>query len=170
MQSKFFYFLFPCALLLFLAECKKESLMTEETDATLLAKASATSGFTYYKNSPLIYRSSPQSGHTGYFRVRFNDIALNALTDGGKLPAGGTFPAGSLVVKELHGDSAGTDLIGYAVMEKLPADSNANQGWLWGEYVLSGAGGTRISSKGNICVSCHSMNDRDKIRVFNLFP
>lgn len=141
-----------------------------ETDATLLAKASASSGFTYYKNDSSVIRSSPQSAHAGYFRVKFNSIALAALSDYGKLPSTATFPNGSLVVKELHTDSTANSIIGYAVMEKIPTDTNASEGWVWGEYVLSGAGGYKVNGKGAICTGCHSMNDRDKVRVFNLFP
>lgn len=170
MRSSFIYIIFLCALSSLVMQCKKDTRVMEETDAALLTKASQSSGFTYYKNDSGIIRSSPQSAHTGYFRVRFNDIALRALTDGGKLPIGASFPTGSLVVKELHGDSTGTNLIGYAVMEKTPSDTSASQGWVWGEYVLSGAGGYRVSGKGAICTGCHNSNDRDKIRVFNLFP
>lgn len=117
----------------------------------------------------MIYHASAPSAHHGYIRVRFNSIALSALTDGGKLPVGGTFPTGSLVVKELHADSLGTGLFGYAIMEKLPTDSNQANGWVWGEYNLSMAG-TSVNTKGTQCTGCHSVDDRDMARVFDLFP
>ena len=159
---------FLCTLLM---QCRKESALSpQETDTLLLAKATPVNGFSYYKNDSAIIRSSPQSAHAGYFRVRFNDIAERALTDGGKLPVGASFPTGSLVVKELHTDSTGNNLIGYAVMEKSPTDTSAAQGWVWAEYITSGAGGYKIGGKGAICTGCHSTNDRDKVRLFNLFP
>ena len=161
--------LFMVGLAGLLMQCKKDSVAAMETDQALLAKASKVGGMYYYKNDTTIHRSSPQSAHAGYFRVRFNSIARTALTDGGKLPAGSYFPEGSLVVKELHNDSSGNNMIGYAVIEKLPSDTSASEGWVWAEYVTN-SNGYKIGGKGAICISCHSMNDRDNIRVFNLFP
>ena len=140
-----------------------------ETDHALFAKAANRAGFTYYKGDSTIHRSSPLAAHNSFFRVRFNSIALAALTDNGKLPVGGTFPTGSLIVKELQSDSLGTNNYGYAVMEKLPTDSNQHDGWVWAEYDQS-VNGTVVHDKGSICVSCHNVNARDKVRVFNIFP
>ena len=169
MIHKIVYVIFLSALWLLLMECSKPIHTKPESDQDLFSRSSATAGYTYYKGSPVIYRSSPQSAHAGYFRVRFNDIAGAALTDSGRLPVSGAFPSGSLIVKELHQDSTGNNIIGYAVMEKLPDDPAQNNGWVWAEYQNSGAG-YMIGSKGGICVSCHSMNDRDKVRLFDLFP
>ena len=169
MGSRIVMGLFIVGLAGLLMQCKKDSTVAMETDQALLLKASKVSGMSYYKDDTTIHRSSPQSAHAGYFRVRFNNIAKAVLTDGGILPVGNFFPEGSLVVKELHNDSTGNNMIGYAVMEKLPSDTNASQGWVWTEYVTN-SNGYKIGGKGAICTSCHSMNDRDKIRVFNLFP
>ncbi|MCW3127247.1 MAG: hypothetical protein JWO03_2905 [Bacteroidetes bacterium] len=152
-----------------LIECSKTAPKPEETDAGIFAKSVTKEGFTYYKSDSTIHRSSPQSAHSGFFRVRFNLIAYAALTDNGKLPAGGSFPVHSLVVKELHDDSTGNNPHGYAIMEKLPDDTSAAGGWVWAEYGLTGTGYT-INNKGAICTSCHSTNSRDKVRVFDLFP
>lgn len=152
-----------------LMQCKKDSAQTMETDQVLLARSSRLGGMFYYKDDTTIHRSSPQSAHAGYFRVRFNNTARTVLTDGGKLPDGKFFPEGSLVVKELHNDSTGNNISGYAVMEKLPSDIDAAEGWVWAEYVTNSQG-YKVGGKGAICTGCHSMNDRDKIRVFNLFP
>ena len=153
-----------------MAGCHKETTQpVYETDQALFAKATSLNGFTYYKNSDSIYRSSPQSAHVAYFRVRFNAIAQSALNDSGKLPVGTHFPVGSIIVKELHPDSLGLTPAGYAIMEKQPSDTNQNESWLWAEYNHTGSGNT-INNKGAICTSCHSINDRDKIRLFNLFP
>ena len=102
--------------------------------------------------------------------MRFNSIALSALTDNGKLPAGGSFPTGSLVVKELWRDSLGATLAGYAIMEKLPNDTNQAAGWVWAEVGPTG-GGYMLSSKGDICTGCHGESgNRDYVRLFELFP
>jgi hypothetical protein len=170
MKNRLIYTTFFLTASLLLMQCKKSASLTQtETDAALFAKASSHSGFTYYKGDSTIYHASAPSAHHGYIRVRFNTIALSALTDGGKLPVGGAFPTGSLVVKELHGDSLGTGLFGFAIMEKLPTDSNQASGWVWGEYNLSMMG-TTVDTKGAQCTGCHSVDDRDMVRVFDLFP
>lgn len=157
------------ALLLSLTQCRKDTTQpAPETDATLFAKATA-GGYTYYKSDPAVYHSSPQSAHGGFFRVRFNSIAQAVLTDQGKLPVGGSFPTGSIIVKELHGDTTGSNIGVYAIMEKLPDDTSQADGWIWAEVNTSGAGYT-INNKGAICTGCHSVGDRDKVRVFDLFP
>lgn len=155
-------------LLALFSQCKKEAVATD-TDQDLITAAEATTGFTYYKNDSTIVHSSPQSAHNAYFRVKYNDIAYAALTDGGKLPAGGTFPEGSLVVKELYNSPTGA-LINLAIFKKDSGNSNAEAGWLWGEYSASGSVYHSISQKGNGCISCHSTDARDYNRVFELFP
>lgn len=169
MQTRLLYLLL-LAVSLFVVQCRKEKTPAgPETDAALFAKAQSLNGFAYYQDNSQIHRSSPQSAHKAFFRVRFNVIAQAALTDSGKLPQGGVFPAGSLIVKELQNDSLGTQPAGFAVMEKLPGDINQQQGWVWAEYKLNGSGYV-ISEKGAICTGCHSNNGRDDVRVFNLFP
>ena len=169
MRNKLYILLLP-VLCLILMQCQKEhTSQPAETDQGIFTKATAVSGFTYYKGNDSVYKSSPQSAHVAYFRVRFNAVAQAALTDGGKLPNGASFPTGSLIVKELHQDSLGTSPSGYAIMEKLPNDTNQAETWVWAEYNLSGTGYT-INKKGAICTSCHSMDQRDKVRLFNLFP
>ena len=166
------------SLFVLFSECAKHkaavntvpATQSPETDSALLAKAASLTGY-YYKNNDTIFPSAPASAHKAFFRVRFNDIAKNALTDNGKLPVGTTFPSGSLIVKELHDNAAGTALKGYAIMEKLPADPNAGGQWVWAEYVSTTTpSGILIAGKGSECISCHSSGDRDKLRLFDLFP
>lgn len=150
---------------IFFQSCKKE---LTDIDVALYNESKSTTGFTYYKNDATIKPKSNESPHSKYFRVRFNAIAQAALTDNGKLPAGSTFPEGSLIVKELY-DSPTADLKFLAIMKKESANENAVDGWLWLE--IKGDGGAYISSKekGSQCVSCHSTNDRDYTRLFDLF-
>jgi len=149
-----------------LTQCKK----TTETDKLLFDKISSTTGFTYYKNNDSIQSSSSASPHNAFFRVRFNAIALAALTDNGKLPAGGSFPEGSLIVKELY-DSPTGSLKLLAVMEKATGNSAAGSNYLWAEFEADGRAAFSTSKKGNGCISCHSSSgNRDLTRLFELFP
>lgn len=169
-----------CCVVLFVLfifiQCAKQEQRTDrpiimETDSALFAKITAQEGFHYYQNSDRMLLSSSASAHNKFFRVRFNEKALAALSDNGKLPAGGSFPAGSLIVKELRSGNAGEILNGYAVMEKLPDDTNAGAQWIWAEYFsTSQPNGVALHEKGRQCISCHSTGDRDKVRLFTLFP
>lgn len=163
------------ATAMFLSQCKKKEEQqpvpqpVQSSDQLLFYKSIKTSGFVYYKNNNAVIPSSSPSAHNPYFRVRFNTIAANALTDNGKLPVGGSFPTGSLVVKELYNTETG-ELKFLAVMEKLPTDTNSGAGWLWGEYYADGTVFNGIADKGAACISCHSTNARDYVRLFDLFP
>ena len=155
------------SLLFFFSQCKKKA--TEE-DKMLFDKAKVTTGFTYYKNNSTVLASSPQSAHNAFFRVRFNATARAALTDSGRLPAGGSFPDGSLIVKELY-DSQSGSLQLLAVMEKATGNSLSGANWLWAEYKDDGALVYSISKKGEGCTGCHgSAGSRDYMRLFELFP
>lgn len=142
------------------------------TDNELYNASTTTSGFTYYKSDNTVTTSSPESAHTGFFRVRFNDVAFAALTDNGKLPAGSTFPEGSLIVKELHNQADGSDQSGVAIMIKRPNDPNADaNGWVWAEYFSGPNTGFSVSTKGAGCTGCHGASgNRDQVRLFALFP
>jgi hypothetical protein len=154
------------ALVTLLSNCKKDK--TTASDATLFEKSNTTTGFYYYKNNTAILESSKPSAHNKYFRMRYNKIAFDAMTDNGKLPIGKQFPEGSLVVKELYDSKSGSVVL-LAVMSKETGNENLASGWLWGEYSPSGSTVYSISKKGSACVSCHSTDARDYTRVFDLF-
>jgi hypothetical protein len=155
--------------LLFLSlmtSCKHEPVESKED---LLFKAAVSDkGFEWYKGSSKVLRSSAPSAHNLWFRVKYNRIASAALTDQGKLPAGGSFPEGSLVVKELFDEENG-DLKLLAVMEKSLGASTAGAGWNWVEFKPDGSVFFKLASKGEGCISCHSEQDRDFNRIFDLF-
>lgn len=164
-----------------LVQCTKETpepdpappkTVTAITDQELLDMAKTATGYTYYKNSNDITASSPASGHNAFFRVRFNATALAALTDNGKLPEGGTFPEGSVIVKELHKLQDGSEQTGVAVMIKRKGDPNASEkDWVWGEYFGgSTTNAISVSTKGTKCLGCHAGSKRDMVRAFELFP
>jgi hypothetical protein len=165
--------------------CKKDDPLTEPVgnipgppgsptagitnlDSFLVAQSHLLQNFTWYKNDPVIRESSNASAHNKYFRVRFNAIANAALSAQGKLPAGGAFPQGSLVVKELYDTPTGPVKL-LAILLKDSANSYAVNGWLWAELKPDGGNYISATAKGAQCVSCHSANSRDYTRIFDLF-
>jgi hypothetical protein len=145
--------------------CKKEEA---PEDKILSEEVNILANFKYYKNNTLYRLSSAQSAHNPYFKVRFNTIAYAALTDNGRLPAGGSFPQGSVVVSELYENNPGYIKL-MAVMKKSNSP-NAVNGWLWSEMLYDGSTAYSVAKKGGECVNCHSNNSRDQVRVFNQFP
>jgi hypothetical protein len=132
-----------------------------DANGALFAEVTA-SGYTYYQSGATL----PGLGPHGSFKLRFNSVAAGALDSSGELPSGGSFPTGSILVKEVHN---GSTLTLYAVMKKDPANANAGSGWLWAEMGPSGAVVVSVTAKGSGCVSCHSLSpNRDLSRVFDL--
>ncbi len=128
--------------------------------------ASSTSGYTYYIGTPGITAGEGNSTH-GFERVRLNSIAQTALDSLGKLP-GASFPAGSIIVKEIYPSATGS-LSLYAVMKKDASNSSAGSGYLWAEFKPDGSTTFSISKKGDGCISCHSNStNRDLVRTFDL--
>jgi len=122
------------------------------------------SGYTFYKNGNILPGISP-SPH-GSFKLRFNATAQAALDTTGELAIGGTFPTGSILVKEVY---TGGNLDLYAVMKKDPSNGNASSGWTWAEYDTDGSTITSVTAKGTACVSCHaSADNRDLVKTFDL--
>ena len=163
------------ALTLLVLACKKEkqeedpALAKGLTDESLYQTIKSSTDYTFYKDDNSIKASSKATAHGPWFRVRFNKIAAAALTDNGKLPVGSTFPEGSIVVKELYETQQG-GLKYIAVMQKASKNENQNATWVWGEYEADGKVYNGIGTKGSACVGCHSSGDRDKVRLFELFP
>jgi hypothetical protein len=160
------------SLIVFAFACSKEEM--KEVEKTSMSSESIfediikVQNYTFYQGDSSVVPSSPQSAHSAYFRVRFNAIAAGALIDNGKLPTNGTFPEGSVIVKDLYNTQTG-NLALYAVMKKASNDVNSKNGWLWAEYYPNGQVIYKIANKGGGCVSCHSTNQRDYIRLFDLF-
>lgn len=152
-------------LALLFVSCKKEEEAEEQANKDLYCEIGK-SGFSYYAGTQQIVEGAG-SAH-GFIKVRFNSIAAAALDSSGKLPAGGVFPAGAVIVKEIYGSISG-GLNYYAIMKKSGSDKNAGAGWLWGEYKQGGDVVFSVAKKGNGCISCHSSGDqRDLTRVFDL--
>jgi len=152
-----------------LHSCKKDDDAPTDLDVELYNESKDAVGFTYYKTDSAIIPSSVASGHPGFFRVRFNAVAQAALTDNGKLPQGESFPNGTLIVKELYESQTGA-LNLLAIMKKDPSNEYSKDGWVWAELRADGGNYISAKDKGDACVSCHSINHRDKTRLFDIFP
>ncbi|HXH18206.1 MAG TPA: cytochrome P460 family protein [Chitinophagales bacterium] len=166
-MNKKFLVLSALAGFFFLSRCNEEE--ATGIDKELFDEATASAGFSYYINTPAITPSSPQSAHNAYMRVRFNSVAQSALDNvTGELPAGASFPNGSMIVKELY-DSPTEPVVLYAIMKKDSSNANAGANWLWAEIKPDRSVAFPATKKGSSCTGCHSMNSRDYTRIFDIF-
>lgn len=134
------------------------------TDRMLFNQAQG-DAYTYYTGTPTITAPNGASPH-GDFRVRFNPVAEFALDSTGKLPAGASFPDGSIIVKDVY---SGGSLSLFAIMKKDATNALAGSGWLWAEIEPDGEVVFSAGKKGDGCIGCHmDGNDRDLVRVFDL--
>lgn len=118
---------------------------------------------TYYQNGNVL--SGAAASPHGSFRLRFNSIAAGALDINGELPAGNTFPDGSLIVKEII---SGGEISLYAVMKKDLSSNSAASGYLWAEYQTNGTVVFSAAKAGSGCIGCHSESpNRDLVRTFD---
>ena len=95
-------------------------------------------------------------------RVRLNTPAIQSLEAHGKLPPGGRFRNGSVIVKET---SSGGPLL--AVMRR--DGPNQGAGWQWAEFRLDGRVVYSVNSRGGACIECHSRQQgvqNDLVRTF----
>lgn len=125
---------------------------------TALFDSTQNANYKYYQNDPNNLLPAAGNSPHGSFKLRFNSIAYAALTAGGKLPVGGTFPEGSFLVKDVYsGGSIGV----YAYMYKH------NGSWLWGEVKSSGDFLYYAKDGPSVCVGCHSQSgNRDMVTTF----
>ncbi|MBL0096533.1 MAG: hypothetical protein IPP46_08595 [Bacteroidetes bacterium] len=97
--------------------CKKDEEEERKANKDLYCDINS-GGATYYVGTQVI--TEGLGGAHGFIKVRYNNIAASALDSTGKLPVGGTFPNGSVVVKEIYSSlSGGLNL--YAIMKKKQA-------------------------------------------------
>lgn len=128
------------------------------SDKALFDSCRNVSAFTYYKNNATTVYSGANGPH-GPFKLKFNKVAVTALTDNGKLPVGQVFPNGSLIVKEIQ--SSGL----YALMYKRSG------AWLWAEINADGSVAYSVNKDaGAGCISCHNQaGQRDLVVSFNFY-
>ena len=106
------------------------------------------------------------SAHHPLVRTSLNATALGALQSG-KLPAGTTFPNGSVIFKDVR--TTGGTTVTYAVMYKDADNRLAGNGWLWAEFKPDGTLGYSIANQGLGCTGCHSLergSENDFVRTF----
>jgi hypothetical protein len=105
------------------------------------------------------------NAHVPMVRVSMNATAFGVL-QGDTLPAGSSFPNGSVVFKQII--SGGQTAL-YAVMRKDSASAFAGNGWLWAEYGTDGSVVYSVENRGSACISCHLREDgpqNDHVRTF----
>ncbi len=140
------------------------------TDAQLYKLVTETAPYTTYvlfprADSVTTGTLNGSTAHRPLVRVRMNPTAFSVLQDG-RLPAGATFPDGSILFKEIV--SAGTTTL-FAMIYKDRTNPLAGSGWLWAEYEPDGSVFFSISERGSGCVSCHMREQgpqHDLVRTF----
>lgn len=141
----------------------EDPMLEETSDESLFTEINA-GRYMYFEGGTMFPAASP-SPHSS-FRLRFNSVAQQALNNNGELDPNGSFPAGSIIVKESYQNQS---LYSYAVMKKSPSDPNATNGWVWGGYLTDSQILVSINEKGSRCVDCHSGTpNRDLVRTFDL--
>lgn len=153
----------PCLLLvLVLVFCTKKQGKNPAlayTDSALLDSCNAENLY-YYKDDPTLVLSGKAGPH-GTFKLRFNSIAYKALTDNGNLPQNGSFPEGSLIVKDIY---QGGSVSLYALMYKKSGS------WLWAEIEPGGSVHYSVNKNPSTCTGCHGQpGNRDLALTFHFY-
>lgn len=135
----------------------------------LITQTDPFAGYTVFPNAEEFTagRLNGSEAHRPIVRASLNVRALGALQNG-RLPAGGVFPDGSVIVKEVQ-PRAGAPATTYAVMYKDARNAIAGSGWLWAEFGPDGSVQYSASNRGGACVSCHQREDgrsNDLVRTF----
>jgi hypothetical protein len=140
-----------------------------ETDASLFRLITVDEPFQSYRAFPNAEEltSGRLNGSDAHptVRVRLNTPAFQSL-ENGKLPAGGRFRNGSVIVKEVL---SGSQAPLYAVMRKDGSSPTAGASWQWAEYRPDGSVVYSINGRGGVCISCHSREQgpqNDLVRTF----
>lgn len=119
--------------------------------------------YKFYKNNPNQFLSGNQNsnGQHGEFKLRFNSIAYQALTDSGKLPLNVKMPEGAMIVKDVY---IGGKFTLYAFMYKHSGS------WLWAEIQPDKQVLYSVTKTNNICINCHNQSgNRDNLRTFSYY-
>lgn len=141
-------------------------------DASLYRLVTQTEPFSAYAAFPdaeefTTGRLDGSEAHRPLVRVTLNARAMSALV-GGRLPAGGRFPDGSVVFKEIRANQQASPGV-YAVMYREQANPLAGEGWLWAEFNPNGTVVYSIAQRGSGCVFCHRRAlgpQNDLVRTF----
>lgn len=145
---------------------------TISDDASLYRLVTQTEPFAGYTPFPnadefTTGRLVGSEAHRPVVRVSLNARAASALV-GGRLPAGGRFPDGSIVFKEIRASQSASPNL-YAVMYRDQANPLAGGGWLWAELSPTGSAAYSVTRRGSGCLGCHSLAlgpQSDLVRTF----
>lgn len=153
-------FIFYLLVSVIFYSCRKDKGIDPDLafkDFALFDSCVKTDGIKFYKNSPQTIYSGNNGPH-GAFKLKFNSIANNALTDNGKLPVGGKFPENSMVIKEVIKDGS---VSLYAIMYKRKG------AWLWAEYGADSKVLFSVNNDPSVCINCHNQTgNRDLVTSF----
>lgn len=165
----------------FFISCREEQAVDQSnqqqasvvTADSVLYKIVATSQpfrtYTLFPNADSVTQGTlnGSSAHAPLVRVSMNATAFGALQNG-RLPAGTTFPDGSIIFKEIRANSGPVTTL-YAIIYKERNNPLSNNGWVWAEYAPDGALAYSITNRGGGCVSCHAREQgpqNDFVRTF----
>lgn len=161
-MKKFLFLLYSTLIFVFAQSCKDDDDPATNADSSIYNEI-ISDQFVFYREGATL-NAAPASPH-GSFKLRFNQIAFDALDENEELPVGESFPTGSVIVKEVYNGNA---LALYAVIKKDPPHEDAGNGWLWAEYNTDGSPAYSVSNKGVSCIGCHSDTpNRDLVRTFD---
>jgi len=157
--KKYIVIFFALIILIFIIACTKTVGYKPDSFYSDRALAdSCINGAPYYylNNSNTIFPGN--NGPHGAFKLRLNSIALNALTENGKLPTSASMPNGSLIVKDIY---KGNNISLYALMYKR------ENSWLWAEYDTKRKVVYSVNKNPGLCINCHNQSgNRDLVVTF----
>ena len=144
------------------------------TDTQLFAHVTQSEPFDSYTLFPNVdsVTSGTLNGSTAHqplVRVSMNPSALATLKNH-KLPSGGSFPDGSIILKQII---AGGQTVLLTIIYKDHSNVLAGNGWLWAEYQPDGTVAFSIDNRGSGCVDCHMREEgpqNDFVRTFERQP
>lgn len=165
---KVFVLLVLLVFVMLIGSCKKDKDISG-SDKLMYDFALATTGYTWFKNTPVLLNKSAGSGHPqAFLRTRYNVVAASMLDSNGMILPGSSFPEGSVVVKELFETTS--SLTRYAILYKNASSLDADaKGWVWGYINADGTVAEPASKKGVSCIGCHSQADNIDYMLMNKY-
>ncbi len=142
-------------------------ISTDQQLFTLISQTQPYSSYTLFPNADSVTQGTinGSNAHQPIVRVSMNAAAFNALQND-TLPAGSSFPDGSIIFKQIR---TGGQTTLFAVIYKDRSNPLAANGWLWAEYAPNGNVAYSIDRGGSGCISCHSREQgpqNDFVRTF----
>lgn len=142
-------------------------ISTDEDLYAYITTAEPLAAYSLFPNADSVISGTlnGSTAHQPFVRVSINEAARGALSSG-RLPPRGSFPDGSVIVKEIRMN--GTPML-YAVLYKEKENPLSAGGWLWAELTPAGSVVYSIRNRGGGCLPCHQREqgtEHDGIRTF----